>query len=128
MGINQKPAIAHYWSTDPYLGNQGIRSVIPRERFEALNRYLHLSDSEQMPSWDDAPYNPLYKLQPLIDNCQQNFRDRYIPGCDMSVDEDMKNNKGRLYFRQYMPKKPIKYGIKVWIAADSRTGVQVSFI
>ena len=122
MGIDQKPAIAHYWSTDPYLGNQGIRSVIPRERFEALNRYLHLNDSEQMPSRDDAAYDPLYKLRPLIDHCQQNFKDQYIPGCDMSVDEGMIKYMGRLYFRQYTPKKPIKYGIKVWMAADSRTG------
>jgi len=105
MGIDQKPAIAHHWSTDPYLGNRGIRSVIPRERFEALNRYLHLNDSEQMPSRDDAAYDSLYKLRPLIDHCQQNFRDRYIPGCDMSVDEGMIKYKGRLYFRQYMTKK-----------------------
>ena len=75
-----------------------------------------------MPSRDDAAYDPLYKLRPLIDHCQQNFRDQYIPGCDMSVDEGMIKYKGRLYFRQYMPKKPIKYGIKVWMAADSRTG------
>ena len=31
MGIDQKPALTHYWSTDPYLGNQGIQSVMPRE-------------------------------------------------------------------------------------------------
>ena len=29
MGIDQKPAIPHYWSTDPYLGNPGIQSVFP---------------------------------------------------------------------------------------------------
>ena len=122
MGIDQKPALTHYWSTDPYLGNQGIQSVMPRERFEALNRYLHLNDSEQMPGRDDPAYDPLYKIRPLIDSCQQNFRDRYIPGRDVSVDEGMIKYKGRLYFRQYMPKKPVKYGIKVWMAADSKTG------
>ena len=122
MGIDQKPALTHYWSTDPYLGNQGIQSVMPRERFEALTRYLHLNDSEQMPDRDDPAYDPLYKIRPLIDTCQQNFRDRYIPGREMSVDEGMIKYKGRLYFRQYMPKKPVKYGIKVWMAADSKTG------
>ena len=49
MGIDQKPAIPHYWSTDPYLGNPGIQPIFPRERFEALNHYLHLNDSEQTP-------------------------------------------------------------------------------
>ena len=122
MGIDQKPAIPHYWSTDPYLGNPGIQSVFPRERFEALNRYLHLNDSEQMPGCDDAAYDPLYKIRPLIDNCQHNFRDQYVPGKDMSVDEGMVKFKGRLFFKQYMPKKPVKYGIKVWMAADSKTG------
>ena len=28
----------------------------------------------------------------------------------------------RLGFRQYMPAKPTKYGIKVWVHADSRSG------
>ena len=65
MGIDQKPALTHYWSTDPYLGNQGIQSVMPRERFEALNRYLHLNDSEQMPGRDDPAYDPLYKISSI---------------------------------------------------------------
>lgn len=30
--------------------------------------------------------------------------------------------KGRLHFRQYMPKKPVKWGIKVWMVADAKTG------
>ena len=34
--------------------------------------------------------------------------------------------KGRLSFRQYMPSKPTKYGIKVWMAADSRLNGYVS--
>jgi hypothetical protein len=30
--------------------------------------------------------------------------------------------KGRLYFRQYMPNKPIKWGIKVWAMCESTSG------
>ena len=71
MGIDQKPALTHYWTTDPYLGNQGIQSVTPQECFEALNRYLHLNVSEQMPGRDDPACDPLYKIRPLIDSCQQ---------------------------------------------------------
>ena len=55
-------------------------------------------------------------------NGQHNFRDPYVPGKDMSVDEGMVKFKGRLFFKQYMPKKPVKYGIKVWMAAHSKTG------
>ena len=35
------------------------------------------------------------------------------------VDEGMIGFKGRLSFRQYMPPKMRKYGIKVWMAADA---------
>ena len=122
MGIDRKPSIAHYWSTDPFLGNQGIQSVMPRERFEALCRYIHLNDSTRMPGRDDANHDPLYKLRPLVDMCQRNFKECYTPGRDLSVDEGMIKYKGRVYFRQYMPKKPVKYGIKVWMVAESKTG------
>ena len=30
--------------------------------------------------------------------------------------------RGRLGLRQYMPAKPTKYGIKVWVRADSHNG------
>ena len=122
MGIDRKPSIAHYWSTDPFLGNQGIQSVMPRERFEALCRYIHLNDSTRMPGRDDANHDPLYKLRPLVDMCQRNFKECYTPGRYLSVDEGMIKYKGRVYFRQYMPKKPVKYGIKVWMVAESKTG------
>ena len=39
----------------------------------------------------------------------------------MSIDEAMVKYKGRV-FRQYMPKKPIKWGIKVWMIAEPKTG------
>ena len=35
--------------------------------------------------------------------------------------------KGRLSFRQYLPAKPTKYGIKVWMAADASNGYIVNF-
>ena len=34
---------------------------------------------------------------------------------------------GRVSFRQYMPAKPNKYGIKVWMAADSSNGYVLNF-
>ena len=46
----------------------------------------------------------------------------YNPGKNISVDEGMIGFKGRLSFRQYMPAKPTKYGIKVWMAADASNG------
>ena len=45
----------------------------------------------------------------------------YIPGTDLTVDEQLVPFRGRCPFRQYIPSKPAKYGIKVWWCCDSAT-------
>ena len=35
--------------------------------------------------------------------------------------------KGRLSFRQYLPAKPVKWGVKVWVLAESDTGYLSKF-
>jgi hypothetical protein len=47
---------------------------------------------------------------------------QYNPHQNTSVDEAMIAFRGRLGFRQYLPAKPTKYGIKVKIRADSENG------
>ena len=80
-----------------------------------------------MPGRHDPEYDPLYKIRPLVQHCQQNFQEQYIPGQHLSVDEGMIRYKGRLFFRQYMPKKPVKWGIKVWMAAEAKTGYVANY-
>ena len=57
-------------------------------------------------------------MDPLLDN----FRAAYNLGREISIDESMIGFKGRLYFIQYMPKKPIKWGMKAFVLADSSSG------
>lgn len=45
----------------------------------------------------------------------------FNPGKDVCVDEQLIPFKGRCQFRQYMPSKPAKYGLKVWVTADVAT-------
>ena len=40
----------------------------------------------------------------------------------VSIDEGMVKYKGRLGFKQYMPMKPVKRGIKIWVLADATNG------
>ena len=37
MGVNSLPCIADYWSSNPYLGNEGIKKVMTKNRFEEIN-------------------------------------------------------------------------------------------
>ena len=45
----------------------------------------------------------------------------------VSVDDSMVKYKGRLAFRQYLPMKPVKWGVKVWVMAESKTGYGNNF-
>ncbi|KRZ55881.1 PiggyBac transposable element-derived protein 4 [Trichinella nativa] len=45
----------------------------------------------------------------------------YNPSENVTVDERLYSFKGRCQFRQYMPKKPAKYGIKFWVACCSKS-------
>ncbi|KRY39494.1 PiggyBac transposable element-derived protein 4 [Trichinella spiralis] len=44
----------------------------------------------------------------------------YNSGAYVTVDERLIPLKGRCPFRQYMPKKPAKYGIKVWTLCEAK--------
>jgi hypothetical protein len=57
-------------------------------------------------------------LQKLTDKLQQT----YYPEEAVTVDEGMCPFRGRVSFRVYMPQKPNKYGMKLLILAESRTG------
>ena len=45
--------------------------------------------------------------------------DAYVPGTNLMIDEQLVTFRGCCLFRQYMPSKPRKYGIKIWAICDS---------
>ena len=81
-------------------------------------KYFHLNDSTKMPERGSDNYDKLYKIRPVLD--QLSSPPTYLER--ISVDESMIGFKGRLSWIQYMSKKPTKWGIIVWVAADSVNG------
>ena len=51
----------------------------------------------------------------------------YQPSQKITVDERMIKSKGRVLFKQYMPKKPTKWGRKVFAVCDSTTSYYWDF-
>ena len=50
-----------------------------------------------------------------------------MPHQEVAVDESMIPFRGRLSFKQYHRDKLIKWGMKVWMLADSKRGYNYSF-
>ena len=121
MGLASKPAEEEYWSTY-WLTALEFSSVMPRNRYQLLKSFIHFNNNEERPRKDDPGYNPLFKIQPLIDICHPTYLTAYAPRKELSVDESMIRFKGRIAFRQYMPKKPTKWGIKDFCLCEAKTG------
>ena len=121
MGLDWRYNFREHWSTR-YLSPGGFGQVMPRNRYILLQSFLHFCDNAQQRHKGEDGYNPLFKVQRLIDLTIPTYRQVYQPGRDLSVDESMVKFKGRLCFRQYMPDKPTKYGIKDFVLAESSTG------
>ena len=63
-----------------------------------------------------------WNQDPVYHYLQGRFSAIYTPGRNLAVDEAMIKFQGRSSLKQYMPKKPVKRGIKVWVMGDSTNG------
>lgn len=77
MGINQKPDIPMYWSANKYIGNQGFKDCMTRNRFTMLSRYLHVNDNNTQGAPGSQQYDRLHKIRPLITSTREAFKQYY---------------------------------------------------
>ena len=122
MGILSYPSIEDYWRTTWPFENRAISSTMIRNRFGQLMKFLHLNDNSHYIKKGCVGHDRLYKLRPFVDSVVANCQQVYIPARELAIDESMIKFKGRLGFIQYNPKKPIKWGLKAFVLADSATG------
>ena len=122
MAVNRLPAVEDYWKRDPVYNYSPIASRISRDRFREIGRYLHFVDNATLEPHGHPAYDRLGKIRPLIKHLSSRFRDVYSPHRDVAVDEAMIKFQGHSSLMQYMPMKPTKRGIKVWVLADSHNG------
>ena len=122
MGLNQLPHIYDYWSSDSVFHNFFISSCISRSRFLDIKRYLHFVDNTTLVPRGETGYDKLGKIRHLLNLIRKQTLTNYSPHRENSIDEAMIRYKGRSSLKQYLPKKPIKRGIKVWVRGDSHNG------
>ncbi|XP_071490416.1 piggyBac transposable element-derived protein 4-like [Diadema antillarum] len=93
-----------------------------KNRFQLLNTFLHFNDNEKLVPRGQPGFDPLHKTRPLIDMSQPTYLEHFLPGGYLSIDESLAPFKGRISYRQYIPNKPRKWGIKFWMLCDAQTG------
>lgn len=122
MGINQLPDTGMYWASDIFIGNAGFKKTMTARRFEKLTQYLQLCDRESEPVRGERGYDGLFKVRPLLDVVENTMWDAYMPNRCLTVDRCAIVMRGRFSPTQYMPSKPLRKGLTVWMLCDSRSG------
>jgi hypothetical protein len=73
------------------------------DRFLHILRSLHFADYSQRPEQDEE-YDQLWKLWMVFDTLILAYAKFYNPSDKLAVDEIIVNFKGRVIFRQHIPK------------------------
>lgn len=127
MAINHLPALADYWKTNKVFHYAPIAGHISRNRFFDISRYLHFVVNTILPPRTNPSYNWLQKIQPVIDMVMTACMAIYDPSVNISIDEAMITFKGRASIKQYLPKKPTKREINLWVCTVSSNGYVSQF-
>ncbi|KAL2076404.1 hypothetical protein ACEWY4_027997 [Coilia grayii] len=129
--IMKLPSVEDYWSRNPVLGVTFAASVMTRARFQSLLWNIHLSDLEGDQQNDlqkgTLDHNRLFRVQPLLDHMRVACKSSYHPRRELAVDERMVATKAKTGFTQYIKNKPTRWGIKLFVMADSSNGYTVDF-
>ncbi|KAJ8942909.1 hypothetical protein NQ314_009884 [Rhamnusium bicolor] len=77
---------------------------------------------------NNHPDRKLYKINPVLQYLKNKFMTIYTPEKNISVDESLVGWKGRLQWKQYIPSKRKRFGIKIFVLCESSTGYVYNFI
>ncbi len=114
--------VAKYWSTKTIYHGLWARKILPQHRYQALSAFLHVVDPT-----NETPGHKLRKVDAFVAMFKERCKFLYQPMQKLVVDERMVESKHRSGIRQYMNDKPTKWGVKLWVLADSDNGHTVDF-
>ena len=126
FGIKQLPANHLYWSSDPLIGVLSVEKACQKIILtNCLSTFIWIPTQDKL----------CKKIQDIT-SCSK-FAPFWImllkivetlwPGRNLSVDEAKVKFKGHLGMKQYLPVKPVKRGIKVWVCAEASSGYVCDF-
>lgn len=111
---------------DKMYGPPIFRATMGLNRFKALLRFIRFDDKSSRNVRRSK--DKLAPIREIWDQIVGNLRKHYIPGSNITVDEQLVPFRGRCPFRQYLPSKPDKYGMKIWWVCDSKTSYPLNGI
>ncbi|XP_043486380.1 piggyBac transposable element-derived protein 3-like [Polistes fuscatus] len=124
MSIYGLPRTEMYWNSKTRVS--AVADTMSRTRWRDIKSKIHFSKNLQANTTNNAEVtDKLQKIRPILDKLVKNFN--RIPMSEhVCVDEQIIPFKGRHSLKNYMPKKPKKWGYKAFLLCDS-TGLIYNF-
>ena len=89
-----------------------------RNRFQTILEFLHFNDNSKH-NPNDPNQDRLFKVRPLVEHLVTKFKEPHTPSKNISVDEELVLWKGCLQFKQYIPNKRSRFGIKYFSLCEA---------
>lgn len=106
------PSVRSYWSNIVRFGP--IADVMTLNRFEKIRQIFHMNDDSKHLPADHPKHDRLHKVRPVIDFLLKKFMS--VPfEHRLSIDEQMCATKIGHFMKQYLPNKPHKWGLKLYV-------------
>ncbi|KAM3936782.1 LOW QUALITY PROTEIN: piggyBac transposable element-derived protein 4-like [Leptodactylus fuscus] len=100
-------------------GRHIFRATMCLERFHDISRVLRFdSKTDRM---ERRAKDKLAPIRNVWNQWVEILPKLYNSGENVTADEQLVAFRGRCPFRQYIPSKPAKYGIKIWTLCDSKS-------
>uniref|UniRef100_A0A3Q1ECD4 PiggyBac transposable element-derived protein domain-containing protein n=1 Tax=Acanthochromis polyacanthus TaxID=80966 RepID=A0A3Q1ECD4_9TELE len=122
--------IQDYWRQNHIFYVPFPAKVMPRDRFQTILWNIYLSDLEEDEQNDKKGtpgHDKLARVRPLYEAIRCACQAYYHPKRELAVDERMVAAKAKTGMKQYMKVKPNKWGIKLFVLAESSSGYTIQF-
>ena len=117
-----------FWSESYSTRIPWITNSMTKNAFEQIRRMIHFVDNDELPAKGDHRWHPLQKVKPVLDMVRLNIGKMWKLGKYLCIDESMIACKSRAVgFLQYMPMKPVKHGVKVFVGTCATSSYPFAF-
>lgn len=127
QSILKKPDQQLYWSKKSTISTPFFRECMSYQRYCQIKKFLHFSNNEDY-NPNEHPNPKLNKIWPIYEDFSKKFSKFYSLDRDVTIDESLLLYKGRLGWKQYIPLKRARFGIKSYLLCESKSGYVWSFI
>ena len=107
--FNSRKSQRDYWSNNPFLACEPVKSAMSRHKFEKIKSEMKLSKNEDKNANDRA-----WRVRVPLNIFRKNCHQFGIFSTALSIDECMLKFYGRTVLKQFMKGKPVRFGLKLW--------------